>query len=556
MAPINTSLLVVLGASIFGGTLGASFFQRIRVPQVVGYIVIGLIIGESGLRIVSAEAILVLRPLTLFALAVIGFLVGGELHRDQFKAYGKQFLAILLGEGLLAFFLVGVGVFLLVYMTIGDLRASLAAGFVFGAIASATDPASTLDVLWEYRTRGVLTTTIIAIVALDDALAMVLYGLGTSLAQILTGHNVAIGAETLKVSVELVGACGLGIVSGLMLNQLLRWMHQPERTLALAVGTLLLVIGAASAAGMDVILATMALGVTLTNVAPLRSKELFKTVRSFSTPIYVLFFVFVGARLQLTAMPNWLWSVVACYIVGRSAGKMAGAYLGARITHAATPVRRYAGLGLFAQGGIAVGLSIMAAQHLGDVQVGDGLSLGDMIVFCITASTLIIQLSGPHLIKLAAKLADEIGRNVTEEDVVADMTVSDVMDRDIKAVGEYEPLTRVFETFSAQDHALLPVINRDHALVGVITLDAMKEVFASQDTWEWLLARDVQLPVAEVSAPEAPLQEALHTMRETGVEQLIIVTNHGENRLAGAIDSRRARKRIHEELLKRQKSVQ
>ena len=168
MAEIHIGILVLLGVGVLGGALGAWFFQRIHVPQVVGYIAFGILVGKSGLKLLDGGDIENLRSFTWFALGIIGFLVGGELQFETFKKYGKQFAQILLWEGLAAFILVGSGTFGVIYWVTGNLHASLAAGIIFGAIASATDPASTVEVLWEYRAKGVLTTTIIAIVALDD----------------------------------------------------------------------------------------------------------------------------------------------------------------------------------------------------------------------------------------------------------------------------------------------------------------------------------------------------------------------------------------------------
>ena len=165
MGDIDLSVLFILGIGAFGGILGASLFQHFRIPQVVGYIAIGLIIGQSGIGLVRPEDIVSLRLFNLFALGLIGFLVGGELKADTLKRYKKQFFAILLGEGLGAFFLVGILTGLALWLFTHNVPISIAVGIVFGAIASATDPASTIDVLWEYRARGALTTTLIAIVA-------------------------------------------------------------------------------------------------------------------------------------------------------------------------------------------------------------------------------------------------------------------------------------------------------------------------------------------------------------------------------------------------------
>jgi len=192
MPELHLGVLFLLGIGAFGGILGATIFQRLRIPQVVGYIVIGVVIGQSGLHLVTSQDIITLGTFNLFALGLIGFMVGGELHGETFRLYGRQFMMILLGEGLGAFLLVGAALTLICWHFLGNFYVALACGIVFAAIASATDPASTINVLWEYRGRGVLTTTLTAIVALDDALAMTLYGLGTSIAAVLTGGSASL----------------------------------------------------------------------------------------------------------------------------------------------------------------------------------------------------------------------------------------------------------------------------------------------------------------------------------------------------------------------------
>ena len=198
MHTFELGVLGVLGICIAGGVIGAWIFQKLNIPQVVGYIVIGVLIGDTGFGLLHPEDIVALRPFNNFALGLIGFLVGGELSGSIFKKYGKQFTLILLGEGLTAFLLVGISSTLIVYLVCHSWVT---------AIAAATDPASTIDVLWEYRSAGVLSTAIVAIVALDDALAMTLYGLGTSVATILTqeGGDASIGLIMLHTSGELVG---------------------------------------------------------------------------------------------------------------------------------------------------------------------------------------------------------------------------------------------------------------------------------------------------------------------------------------------------------------
>jgi Kef-type K+ transport system membrane component KefB/CBS domain-containing protein len=556
MHDFQLGVLAVLGICVAGGVVGAWIFQRLHVPQVVGYIVIGVLIGDTGLGLLHPEDIVALRPFNNFALGLIGFLVGGELSGSIFKKYGKQFTAILLGEGLAAFFLVGLASTGIVYLVGHDWIMAIAAGIVFGAIASATDPASTIDVLWEYRSAGVLSTAIVAIVALDDALAMTLYGLGTSIASVLANNGgESIGTAMMHTGIELGGAILLGVMCGFVLNAMMHYMPQTEKRLGISIGIILLCIGLAVAFNMDVILATMAVGIVLINQAPRRSKQLFEVIRSFSTPIYIIFFVLVGARLSLGNMPLWLWGLVAAYVLMRSLGKWVGAYWGARISKAEKSVQNYMGMALFAQGGVAVGLSIVASQNLQHIEVVEGMSLGDMIIFTVTATTLCVQLIGPAFAKLAIKKAGEIGRNVTEEDVMAELKVSDVVDTGIVPLKEGTPLAEVVQHFSEQDTLVYPVVDSEEKIAGVLTFDMLKEVLMDRDTWLWLVVGDVMQPLHERLLGKMNLAEALQDMHALQSEMLPVIESAESGKLLGVLDQRAARRKVSAELVRRQTAV-
>ncbi|MHC4529864.1 MAG: cation:proton antiporter domain-containing protein, partial [Planctomycetota bacterium] len=181
------NIMLLIGLAVFFGTVGARFFQKLRIPQIIGFVTVGIILGPA-LHLISQKTVESLEPLNTLALGIIGFMIGGELKRKVFVKFGKQVAAILLFEGGAAFLLVASCSFLALLFYY-DWRMALAAGAVFGAICAATDPASTVNVLWEYKTRGPLTTMLTAVVALDDALALILYIAGVSLAGILTGHH-------------------------------------------------------------------------------------------------------------------------------------------------------------------------------------------------------------------------------------------------------------------------------------------------------------------------------------------------------------------------------
>ncbi|MEN6309076.1 MAG: cation:proton antiporter [Anaerohalosphaeraceae bacterium] len=553
MDGFHPSILVLLGIGVLGGAMGAWFFQKIRIPQVVGYIVFGIIVGQSGLKLIDAAQIESFKSFTWFALGIIGFLVGGELRADTFRKYGKQFISILLWEGMISFVLVTSSSTLVLWKVTGNFSAALAAGVVFGAIASATDPASTVEVLWEYRAKGVLTLCIIAVVALDDALAMTLYGVGTSVSQMLTGQDSSIAAEMKKVAYELGGSVAAGAISGGLLNLLLRYVHQKkERLLAISVGMLLVIIGGSNTAGLDVILVTMTMGLVLVNLAPQRSQELFTLLRSFSGPIYVMFFVLVGARLGLSRMPGWLWLVVVLYVLGRNLGKMLGCYIGARRSGASEAVQKYSGLGIFAQGGVAIGLSIMASQHLGHIQITDDLSLGEVIIFGVTATTMIVQLIGPSCVKLSIKLAKEINRNVTEDDIVAMLTVGDVCNKHIEPLRLHDTIACAVEKFAHSEEGTFPVVNAGGDLVGMMTLSHLRDVLVEQDCWNWMLIADVMASVRDTVTESTPLSAAMELMDKLGAEQVLVVDPQAKTRLAGILDARIARQRVEQQLLRQQ----
>lgn len=553
MPGIELGVLGILGICVAGGIIGAWIIQKLNAPQVVGYILVGVLIGDTGFGLLHPQDIQALRPFNNFALGLIGFLVGGELSGSIFKKYGKQFTLILLGEGLAAFLLVGVFSTGIVYLVCHNWVTALAGGVVFGAIASATDPASTIDVLWEYRSAGVLTTAIVAIVALDDALAMTLYGLGTSVATILTqggGHSV--GLTLLHTFVELAGAIVLGIACGFVLDAMMKYLPQNEKRLGMSIGMLMVCIGLAVAFKMDVILATMAVGIVLINRAPNRSKKLFETVRSFSTPIYIIFFVLVGARLSLGNMPAWVWGLVAAYVAMRSLGKWVGAWWGGKMSKAEKPVQNYMGMALFAQGGVAVGLSIVASHNLQHIMVVEGMSLGDMIIFTVTATTLCVQLIGPAFAKLAIKKAGEIGRNVTEEDVMAELKVVDVVDTGIVPLAEGTPLETVVQHFAEQDTLVYPVVSENGKIIGVLTFENLKELLNERDTWQWLVVGDVMQPLRHQLRSTMNLGEAMQEMQNNQIESLPVIEGGEGGKLMGVLDLRAARRSVGAELVRRQ----
>ena len=545
----HLNLILLLGIAVFGGTVGARIFRRLHIPQIIGYIIIGVVIGESGLRLISEQVTQLVEPLNYFALGIIGFMIGGELKLDVLKKYGRQFITILVAEGVAAFALVTLAVILITYAFTQDLRMSVALGIVLGAISSATDPASTIQVLWEYKTRGTLTTAAIAIVALDDALALTLYALGTSVAGILTGHEGANIAAGLAAAVYELGiALLVGFIGGMILRTILIRIKDEDSELTFAVGAVLLAIGLSLALKLDIILASMALGLTLANSAPRRSQDTLAMVKRFAPPIYVMFFVLVGARLEVENMSLLAWLLVAAYVLGRSFGKIGGAYVGAKWSHARESVRKYLGFCLFAQGGVAIGLSILASHRFES-------EISSLVILVVASTTFIVQLAGPLFVKLGVKKAGEIGMNVREEDLIESYRVSEVANMDASVIPASLGLPEVIGLVSRTDSFYYPVVAADNKLIGAVTLHGIRNTFASQELNDWLVALDIMEPVIARTTPDTPLSEALQQAHRYNVEYLPVVRSPQDDTLAGLLDCPAVRRSLSAEVLARQKKA-
>jgi len=545
----HLNLILLLGIAVFGGTIGARVFRRLRIPQIIGYIIIGVVIGESGLRLISEEVTQLVEPLNYFALGIIGFMIGGELKLDVLRKYGKQFIAILVAEGVAAFALVTAAVILISYALTGNIRMSVALGVVLGAISSATDPASTIQVLWEYKTRGALTTAAVAIVALDDALALTLYALGTSVAGILTGHGgTSIVASLGTAFYELGIALLVGFAGGMILRTILIWIKDEDSELTFAIGAVLLAIGLSLALKLDIILASMALGLTLANSAPRRSQATLAMVKRFAPPIYVMFFVLVGARLKVENMSLLAWLLVAAYVLGRSFGKIGGSYLGAKWSHARESVRKYLGFCLFAQGGVAIGLSILASHRFES-------EISSLVILVVASTTFIVQIAGPLFVKLGVKRAGEIGMDFREEDLIETYRVSEVADMAAPVIPASMALAEVIDLVSHTDSFYYPVISPENKLLGAITLNGIRNTFATQELNDWLVALDIMEPVVARATPGMPLSEALQRAHRYHVDHLPVVASEDDGTLAGLLDCPAVRRSLSAEVLARQEKA-
>ncbi|MFO7676414.1 MAG: cation:proton antiporter [bacterium] len=534
---LHFNILLTIALAVLLGTVGARLFKRFRIPQVVAYILIGLGLGSSGLGVIDGATIEGLAPLSLLALGIIGFMIGGELKLSVFRRHGRKAIIILLAEGL--------GAFVVVTVLVGLVTRNWALALVLGAIASATAPAATVNVLWEYRALGPLTTMILAIVALDDGLALVLFGFASAIAKTLLGGGGFSVMTVLRPLYDIAGSVVLGGAVAVGFHLVQRRMREKELALAFALGAILLLVGVAEAARVDLILAAMVFGSVFVNIAGKPGEDVFGIVQRFAPPIYVLFFVLVGAHIRIGSLSWGIGVVALLYVAGRTAGKMAGVWLGGRIAGAAEVVRKYLGFGLLAQAGVAIGLAILSSHTFADHP-----EVAAAVVAVVTTTTFLLELIGPPAVRYAVSKAGEVGRNVTEDDLLESFRVRDAMKTDQPAIRLHASLNEVLDTVARGDAVYFPVVDDGGDLRGVITLEGLKATLNMPHVGPLLVAQDLMDETHYTVTPQESLREARQVMRDRRRDYLAVV-EPGTQRLVGFLIERQVQRALEEEIARR-----
>ncbi|MFX0197433.1 MAG: cation:proton antiporter, partial [Candidatus Hodarchaeota archaeon] len=398
---MNPNVLVDLGIIVALAYLVSKLFQRVGVPQVIGFMLVGIVLGRSGLHFITNGMLLSLQPFVDLALGFIGFNIGREMELSLLRRGSKAIMIILMFETLLAFTLVFLGF----YVYFGDHIIAL----LFGALAAATAPAATVDVIWEYRARGVLTQTLLFILALDDIIGVIMTRLVIAYTEaILTAGAVSFSRIGLLALGEIGGSLALGVVLGWLVSNIVRFKHKKGGIIVLATASVLLSTGLAEMWDLSPILANITFGAALANFSEEASHS-FEEIEETATPIYILFFVLIGASLDLSIIGVVL-GISIMYVILRSVGKFGGVFIGGRMAKAAPVVQKNLGLCLWSQAGVTLGLAMVIYSEF-PVLGAAGQELADLIISVIAVSTLIVQILGPSGVKLAIKRAGEIGQD-------------------------------------------------------------------------------------------------------------------------------------------------
>ncbi|MFC1887633.1 cation:proton antiporter [Candidatus Cloacimonadota bacterium] len=386
--------LFFLGFSILLALLLAKGATLLKSPLIVGYILAGAILGPDLLGVLKSEQIASLDLINLVVLSLIGFGIGGELKIKEIRKLGKAIVLIVIFEALGAFILVGSLTALIMK--------SIPMGLLFGSLASATAPAGTVEVIKQYKAKGDFTTTLYAVMGLDDILALLLFTLSLPISLILLGSSgsqseVSISTALLHAGWEILLSIAIGSVIGFILLPITKLIHERVNLLLLALAVILINCAISEYLHLSPILLNMVMGIVIVNRNSLQSNKIFNALGDWTPPMYVWFFVLIGTRLNVSLMVKFS-TLIMVYILTRSAGKWSGTFLGSTIAKTSKKMRNYLGLALMSQAGVAVGLALAAAKTLEN----NGFHFEAVqLISVITATTFIVMLIGPIMAKIA-----------------------------------------------------------------------------------------------------------------------------------------------------------
>lgn len=379
--------LLLVGIIILAGYLGKKLSNLIKLPGVTGYLIVGVLLGCSLLNLLKPEFLEATGFFTDMTLGIVGFIIGSQLAFRTFRQIGRRIFTMLFAESL--------GAFVLVFLTILLFTRRMELALLIAAIAPATAPAGTVAVLQEFRAKGILTNTLLAIVGLDDGVCIMLYVFASAIAKvvILSSETISILHVVLVPLYRIMLSIIIGGAGGLILSAILRKIHTREETMVLIFGFIFLFTGISNLLNISLILANMAMGVAIANFSPVSTRRVSRIVDDTTPLIYIVFFVLAGAHLNVRLLPA-MGVIGLLYIIARSVGKIGGATLGALISKAPRVLRKYLGLGLFSQAGVAIGLSLLVVREFSGLGA-QGSEVASLIVATIAATTVIFEITGP-----------------------------------------------------------------------------------------------------------------------------------------------------------------
>lgn len=410
-------ILLQLGFCMLAGLLMSRLAKLVKLPAVTAYLVAGLLMGPfllgrlglPGFGFQSLEQVEGLGIICDVALGFIAFSIGDEFRISQLRTTGKKAVVIAFVQALTATLAVDAAL-LLLHLLIPE-KLSVATCITLGAIATATAPAATLMVVNQYKAKGPLTDLLLPIVALDDAIGLVVFAISIGIARTLEGGD-SVNAVTilLNPALEILGSLLMGGLMGLLLNFMERFFHSRSKRMSISITFLLLTValsmveieipGTQIVIGFSSLLSCMMLATVFCNLCDF-SSEMMAKVDRWTAPLYILFFVLSGAELNLSVFADIaVVGIGALYILSRSAGKIFGAAGASKLMKCEPNVQKYLGITLLPQAGVALGMTVTVAQQLE--------RSGEIIRSIVLFAVLIYELVGPLLTKIALTRAGDI----------------------------------------------------------------------------------------------------------------------------------------------------
>lgn len=412
----TATILIMLGFAMFLGLLMTRVLKPFGLPAVTSYLIAGLLIGpcligKLGVGFRTFEEVESLGILSDVALGFIAFSIGNEFRLAELKHTGKQAAVVAVVQALVATALVDICLLAIYY--IFDLGSSIGVPtcICLGAIATATAPAATLMVVNQYKAKGPLTSILLPIVALDDAVGLVVFAVSFGIAKaIYSGAAISVITVLVNPLLEVIGSLLLGFIMGVIFAMIEKLFHSNTRRMSISI-TFVLLTAALSMVKMEIpgteielgfssLLVCMMLGTVFCNICDF-SADIMDRVDKWTAPLFVLFFVLSGAELDLGVFSNMTVVIIGVvYIISRSVGKYVGASVSAKAMKCEPQICKYLGVTLLPQAGVALGMSVTVSQELGS----EGAIIRNIVLFAV----LIYELFGPMLTKIALTKAGEI----------------------------------------------------------------------------------------------------------------------------------------------------
>ena len=420
------TVLFSLSIAIFAGLMLSRLAKLVNLPAVTAYLVAGVLIGPFCLGLFNIEglgftaSVIENKSFSIIsdvALGFIAFSIGNEFRLSQLKTIGKSATIIGIMQAVITTLLVDIALIALHFIMPETL--SLEAAIILGAVASATAPAATLMVVRQYKAKGPVTDTLLPVVALDDAVGLVLFSVSFGIAKGLLSGSADIVSIIVEPLIEVFLSIGLGAGMGYLFTFFERFFHSRSKRLSMSVAFVLVTVAISSIpseymqiGGIHIafspLLSCMMLGTIFCNICDF-SEELMDRLDRWTAPIFILFFVLSGAELELSVFTNVMYIVVGLvYILVRCVGKYFGASLSSTLSKAPNNVKKYLGITLFPQAGVALGMALKVTEYCQSMGSAQATQIGSLVQNIILFSVLIYELVGPFLTKIALQKAGEI----------------------------------------------------------------------------------------------------------------------------------------------------